>query len=48
VQAFTTYNQHIAGSDAKRVGRNYNKLVNGQQATEDALVLARLKELTLV
>ena len=48
VQAFTTYNQHFAGTDAKRVGRNYNKLVNGQQATEDALVLARLKELTLV
>ena len=48
VQAFTTYNQHIAGTDAKRVGRNYNKLVNGQQATEDALVLERLRELTLV
>jgi len=48
VQAFTTYNQHIAGTDAKRVGRNYNKLVNGQQASEDALVLERLKELTLV
>ena len=48
VQAFTTYNQHIAGTDAKRVGRNYNKLVNGQQATEDAIVLSRLKELTLV
>ena len=48
VQAFTTYNQHIAGTDARRVGRNYNKLVNGQQATEDAIVLDRLKELTLV
>lgn len=48
VQAFTTFNQHVAGTDAKRVGRNYNKLVNGQQATEDALVLTRLKELTLV
>ena len=48
VQAFTTYSQHIAGTDAKRVGRNYNKLVNGQQATEDALVIERLRELTLV
>lgn len=48
VQAFNTYSQHIAGTDAKRVGRNYNKLVNGQQAAEDALVLERLRELTLV
>ena len=48
VQAFTTYNQHIAGTDAKRVGRNYNRLVNGQQGSADAIVLERLRELTLV
>lgn len=48
VQAFTTFNQHIAGTDAKRVGRNYNRLVNGQQAQDDAVVIDRLRELTLV
>lgn len=48
VQAFTTYGQHISGNNEKRAQRNYNRLINGQQATEDALVLGRLRELTTV
>lgn len=48
VQAFTTYDQHISGNDDKRAQRNYNRLINGQQSTADALVISRLRELTTV
>jgi phage/plasmid-like protein (TIGR03299 family) len=48
VQAFTTYDQHISGRSEKRAQRNYNRLIMGQQATADALVLSRLRELTTV
>jgi len=45
VQAFTTANQHVFGKQETRAQRNYNKLLNGSQFTEDALVLERLREI---